>query len=90
VNVRFSRRQFIGTGTRVAAGAAIAPECIEAGTEKPARERPGAGNAIHKANDVKLFDFHDIGNAVSAPLASSSSGFAQLGTERNGSFYPHS
>jgi len=108
---------------------------------------PGAGNAIYKANDVSVFDFHDIGNAlfgggpkpvpatvsfevrwfgvddrvnirnpgdghageyvrghaqmewsatagrfryVSAPLASSSSVFAQLGTERNGLYFPHS
>lgn len=108
---------------------------------------PGAGNAIYRANDVRVFDFHDIGNAlfgggpapvpaivsfevrwsgvddrvnirnltdghageyvrghaqmewsarvgrfryVSAPLATSASGFAQLGTERNGSFFPHS
>ena len=108
---------------------------------------PGAGNAIYKANDVRVFDFHNIPNAlfgggpdpvpalvsfevrwsgvddrvnirnpadghageyvrghaqmewsatvgrfryVSAPLASSSSEFAQLGTERNGSFFTHS
>jgi len=30
-------------------------------------------------------DFH----YVSAPLSSSASEFAELGTERNGSFYPH-
>jgi hypothetical protein len=46
---------------------------------------------------VQVFDFHDIVNAlfggdfqyVSAPLSQSSSLFAALGRERNGSFFPH-
>ncbi|HYM25435.1 MAG TPA: hypothetical protein VEU08_19590 [Vicinamibacterales bacterium] len=107
---------------------------------------PGAGNAVYRANDVRVFDFHDIGNAlfgggpaqtpaivsfevrwsgvqdrvhinnpadgfageyvrgsaqmawtatvgelqyVSGPMSASSSEFAELGTERNGAFYPH-
>jgi hypothetical protein len=101
---------------------------------------------VYEANNVQVFDFHDIGNAlfgggaapvpavvsfkvewsgapdrasvnnpangfageyvrgqaqmewtattgdfhyVSAPLSTSSSEFAELGHERNGSFYPH-
>jgi hypothetical protein len=107
---------------------------------------PGAGNAVYKANNVHVFDFHDIGNALfgggpapvpavvsfevrwfgvndrvnvknsgdghageyvrgqaqmewtattsefhyeSLPMETSSSEFAELGTERNGSFVPH-
>lgn len=106
---------------------------------------PGAGNAIYHAENVPIFDFHDIPNAlfgggaapvpgivsfevrwtgvdtrvnvknpgngfageyvrnqaqmawratvgdyqyVSRPLSTSASEFAELGTERNGSFYP--
>jgi hypothetical protein len=65
----------------------------------------GAGNAVYKANNVHIFDFHDFGNAlfgaqmewtatagdyqyVSAPASTSASEFAELGTERNGSFLP--
>jgi len=107
---------------------------------------PGAGNAVYQANNVQVFDFHDIVNAlfgggpapvpavvsfkvqwsgaddrvnvrnqadgfageyvrgraqmewtassgdfhyVSAPLSTSSSKFAELGHERNGSYFPH-
>lgn len=107
---------------------------------------PGAGRAVYQANNVPVFDFHDIGNAlfgggpaptpaivsfevrwsgdgehvhidnrangfageyvrgqaqmewsaivghfqyVSAPLSTSSSAFAELGTERNGVFRPN-
>ena len=107
---------------------------------------PGAGNAVYRASNIHVIDFHDIPNAlfgggpapkpaivsfevrwsgvrdrvrihnaangfagefvrgsaqmewtatvgelqyVSAPLETSSSEFAELGTERNGAFYPH-